>query len=104
MATSPDNKTIEQLKAAHGELRMVAGVVFRQPHRAEWDRYTDKLLSDKTQISRAARELAAACVVWPDSAALTKALDDRPALLLNQILSALTEMAGADDEEEVKKL
>lgn len=101
-----DQKTIDELKEKHGEkLSMIAGVVYRKPKRGEWDRYTDKLLADKSQMSRAARELAASCVVWPNQEAMNACLEDRPALLLNQILGALTEMAGGeDDEEEVKKL
>jgi|SRR5688572_16435991 len=105
MATSIDQKTVDELKQAHGpELRMIAGCVYRKPKRGEWDRYTDKILSDKSQISRAARELAASCVVWPSQEAMNAVLDNRPALLLNEILTALSEMAGAEDEEEVKKL
>lgn len=101
-----DQKTIDELKEKHGDkLSLVAGVVFRKPKRGEWDRYTDKLLADKNQMSRAARELAASCVVWPNQETMNAALEDRPALLLNQFLSCLTEMAGGDEEEEeVKKL
>lgn len=107
MATykKPTEAEIQKLKAEHGpELRLVAGIVFKKPNRATWDRYTDQLLAKKdSNMSRAAREIATACAVWPGPSALVEALDRRPTLLLNEFLSAITDMAN-DDEEEVETL
>jgi hypothetical protein len=103
----PNEQEVAQLKAKHGpDLTCVAGIVFRKPTRSEWDRYTDQLLAKKdSNMSRAAREIATACAVWPGPSAFAEALDRRPTLLLNEFLSAITDMANNDEEEvEVKKL
>jgi hypothetical protein len=104
-----DPKVLAELKAEHGP-RLVAvharkhTLIFRQPTRGEYDEWTDKTHSKKDEQSRHNRELAARTVVHPSEDALREVLDDQPAILGNQILSAVTELAGLEDEVTVAKL
>lgn len=100
---------IAELKAKHGDpLRAVealnAWLVFRKPTRHEYDRYTDKLTGDQAKMRSAAWELAQACIVAPDKAALTAAMDAEPTILIADILPALNDMAGDGREKRTVKI
>lgn len=96
---------IEVLKAKHGPLMSVDEHIFTRPTRAEYDRFVDDKVAEKP-MSVNARQLAQSCIVspWAD---FMKDLDQRPTLLLNEVLSAILELAGVGGEAtkvSVKKL
>lgn len=85
-------------KREHGDLvciRSEAGaLVFRKPKRVEWDSYTDKMGANNGERSKHSRELAQSCLVHPDAAGMRAIFDERPALLLNEVIDALGDLAG----------
>ncbi len=89
---------VDALKRDHGELRLISArigdLVFRKPKRVEWDKYTDKMGSDNGNRSTHSRELAQSCLVFPTPEGMREILDDQPALLLNEVIDTLGEMAG----------
>ena len=100
---------IAKLKAQNGpELTAVYArkgvIVFRKPTRVEYDLWSDKARINAAD-SAACRQLAQSCVVSPCTYDdLMLVIDDQPALLQNEISSAITAMAGLADKFEVKKL
>jgi hypothetical protein len=104
-----DPKIVEDLKAKHGpnlcgvKTRDGAVLVFKRPSRQEYDRWFDT--RDKAPSS-AARELAQACLVYPERNDMIAALEAQPALLMCKggISDAITDLAGLDQETELKKL
>lgn len=99
-----DDKTVEELKAKHGnELVEVAGLVFKRPDRSVFDRWFDQMQVDKSKSTMHARELATACLVYPDQQAFRAVIDARPGLLPIQILNAITDLAGFLDGSEDSK-
>lgn len=99
---------IAELKTAHGKLGLVtsasgAELVFRKPRRAEYDRWFDKREESPTT---AARELAQACLVYPDRDGMIAVLDDQPSLLMcgNGIIDTVTDLAGAVGGAAQKKI
>lgn len=104
-----DPKVIEGLKSQHGpdlcgvKTRDGSILVFRRPTRLEYDRWFD---TREKSPSSAARELAQSCIVHPGRDAMIAALDAQPALLMCKggISDALTDLAGLDQETELKKL
>lgn len=102
---------IAQLKQAHGPLMSVeieggADLVFKQPSRAEYDRWVDsKVAGGPATIN--ARQLAQSCLVEPTYDQFIEILAARPSLLLNEVLDALLELAGVGGDNAkaaVKKL
>jgi hypothetical protein len=103
-----DDKKIAELKAKHKDLQAVetpnGSLVFRKPSRAEYDRWFDKTQSTPGERTAAARELAQSCLVFPDRDGFIAILDEWPALLCAEVLSACTAGAGLQDTFPVKKL
>lgn len=101
-----DPKTIEDLKAKHGELRKitVGGEVFamRGPSRAEWRRFEEARV-DETKRGAARENLVRHCVVYPDAAGLEAILDRKPALLI-VLTEKASELAGLVGKVEDEKL
>ncbi len=100
---------IEQLKATHGAalscvLAKTGPLVFRKPTRTEYDRWFDKNAANKAESSKNARELAKACRVYPDEAGLDAALEATPAILMCEVLNAVTGLAGLQETFAVKTL
>ncbi len=96
-------------KKAHGDdLRVIAArsgkLIFKRPSRTAWDRYTDKMGADNGSRSSHSRELAQECLVHPTPDAMRAILDDQPALLLNEVIDTLGEMAGYGSKASVAKL
>ena len=96
-------------KKAHGDdLRVVASragkLVFKRPTRTAWDRYTDKMGADNGNRSAHSRELAQDCLVYPTPEQMRGILDDQPAILLNEVIDTLGEMAGYGSKASVAKL
>jgi hypothetical protein len=54
--------------------------------------------------SAASREFAQSCLVHPDRDSFIAVLDDVPALLCNEVLSAINSMTGLKEDYEIKKL
>lgn len=103
--------TAEQVaawKREHGDLRAIyaqaGALVFRKPGRGEWDRYIDKMGADNGNRSAHSRELAQACLVHPDPTGFRAILDEQPALLLNEVIDTLGDMAGFGGAATVAKL
>ena len=93
-----NDETRQKIKAANKGARMlqvtVAGTdtfVFKAPSRSEWDAWID---GDKSQNGM--RVMAKSCCVYPDDAdaAITKVLDQYPAVLGNGFADAIAELAG----------
>ena len=100
---------IAELKAQAGtELTAVFArkgiIIFRKPTRVEYDLWSDKARINAAD-SAACRQLAQSCLCSPCTYDdLMVVIDDQPALLQNEISSAITAMAGLADKFEVKKL
>jgi hypothetical protein len=77
---------IEELAGKHKRLAVVptaAGVVvFRNPKRAEWQRYMDTIFDEKKR-SKAVEQLARDLVVHPSAADFAAWLEDFPGLPLD---------------------
>jgi hypothetical protein len=104
-----DPQLVAKLKEQHGPYLIAVHakkhiLVFRKPTRGEYDEWSDKTHSDKAQQSRHNRELAKRTVVHPSEDALQEVLDDQPALLGAEILSAVTQLAGLQDTVHIAKL
>ena len=104
----PQSK-LDELKAAHGSplacvLSESGPLVFRKPQRTEYDRWFDKNATNKAESSKNARELVKACRVFPDEAGLDAALDRTPAILMCEVLNAVTGLAGLQETYPVKRL
>jgi len=104
-----DAKKIEELKANHGnELVLIESrkgpLVFRKPTRAEYDRWRDQVRSDGGNSSQHARELAKATLVHPDESGFDAAINDQPAILCQEVLDGVCELAGLGEKVTVKKL
>ncbi len=102
----PDERTIERLKAEHGEVYLLeaagVAVVARPPSRAEYRRFRARALDEKNRAD-ALEALTRACVVWPEQAEFDTLLEQKPALA--EVFGAkLLELAGAVEEAEIKKL
>ncbi len=102
-------EVILELKAKHGpELRAVRcrlhTLVFRKPSRGVYDRWRDQMTADRSQVSRIDREYAKGCIVWPSEQALDEVLEDQPAVLGADIVTALTSLAGITEDVTVEKL
>lgn len=99
------DEQITTLKAQHGDVLSIVQdpdgnmLVFKPPTRAVYDRWIDK--GDNKQPSANARELAQACLVFPDRDGMIAMLDKRPGMLLgkNGVLDTITGMAGLFGEE-----
>ncbi len=104
---TPDK--IAELKSAHGpELAAVTGptgvLVFKKPERAVYDKWLDHYNGEPLNRAATTRELAQNTLVFPDYAGFIAAIDREPALLMGEILGAITLLAGVRNDYEVKKL
>lgn len=105
-----DEKLVEELKAKYGspltaiQFPNEAVAVFRKPNRVEYDRFVDATRGRNVQPTTPTREIAKACLVHPQEGVFNEMLDAYPALLCNEILLSIQEMAGHLAEVPVKKL
>ncbi len=102
---------IDAVKAKHGEHCVALEalndwLIFRKPTRGEYDRYIDQITADKSNVRKAAWELAQSTIVDPSpgAGALTTAMDLEPAILLSDIVPALNSLVGDDREKRRVKL
>lgn len=100
---------VQTLKEKHGQDLVCvearkSDLVFRKPTRHEYDRWFDKMQSDKGAASAHARELAKSTIVHPDQDTLSLVLDDEPGILTTTIVDAVTDLAGLGAKSTVKKL
>jgi len=72
-------------------------LAFRKPTRDEHTRAVDRLSMGATATA-ARRELALACLIYPDQAGFVEAIDIEPALLLAEISPMLDQLAGEGKE------
>jgi hypothetical protein len=92
----PTAEKIEEYKSK-GALVLIGEHAFKRPTRPEYDRWVDgKVAGSPASVN--ARQLAQSCIVSPwDEFVAT--LDVRPSLLLNEVLSAILDLAGVDGED-----
>lgn len=100
---------VTELKAKHGDaLACVEGptgpLVFKKPSRLVYDKWRDKHVGGGEGQTANARELAQACLVFPEFSAFMATIDAEPALLMGEVLEAILSLAGAKNDYEVKKL
>lgn len=98
-----DEAVIEELKAKYSGRIVVltAGdysVIVRKPGRADWKLFVD-LTADPAKRAEAPDRLFWACVVYPDKAAVTAMLDDKPALS-TRFGGEIIDLAGGNMEVE----
>lgn len=101
-----DASLVDRLKAEHGEVYLVraagAEVVVRPPRRAEYRRFR-ALVMDESRRADALERLVRDCTVHPAPEELDDLLERKPALA--EVVGAkLLELAGAQEEAEIKKL
>ncbi len=99
----PEN-VLSELKQEHGDLVVVetpdGTLGFRRPKLAEYQRFTDKVGSQKT--SAGAREICTACVVYPAKDEAKSVLDKYPAVSFT-VAEGLNRLAGGEFEVEISK-
>jgi hypothetical protein len=104
--TETKDNRLDELRKQHGELAecTVEGVrlAFRKPNRAEYKRFTDQVGKDRQSKSAAIESFVLACGVYPDRAAVTAAIESKPAVAVH-LCPILEEMAGGDIEITVNK-
>lgn len=101
-----DKNTIDELKTAHGhELVLVraagAELVVRPPTTAEYRRAMDKIGEGERRRVPALEELGRCCCVYPDKAALSALLEQKPGLALTLGGKAL-ELSGVVESDAEK--
>lgn len=100
-----DPKVIEELKAKHGEVFLLASksheVVVRKPDRQIWRKFVT-LAADQSRRPDAIERIFLDCVVYPDAAGVQALLDRYPALA-QQFGAEVTDLAR-DGEVEKKVL
>jgi hypothetical protein len=79
-------------------------MVFKKPGRLVYDKWRDKHVVGGDGQTANARELAQACLVFPEFSAFIAAIEAEPALLMGEVLEAILLLAGAKNEYDVKKL
>lgn len=98
---------IAQLKAEHGAVVVIdtrfGKLVFKPPHHADFERFIDRISSDKNSKIAAARELCQMCVVHP-SLDEARVIFQRLPAIPPTIVVALGEIAGNDIEAVVQKM
>lgn len=101
-----DAKTIDKLKAEHGEIYAVetAGVtiVVRPPSRAAFRRFADRA-ADSNGRYLAMETLLRDCVVWPTLPELDALLERKPGIAA-PIAERLVQLAGAAQEADFRPL
>jgi hypothetical protein len=101
-----DEKTIEDLKAKHGEIHLLelesAEVIVKVPDRDAWRRYRD-MQRDEKRAAGAPERLLRDCCVFPDAAGLETLLAGRPGLVESFALKC-QEIAGLSDKVASRKL
>jgi hypothetical protein len=100
-----EQKTIDELKAKHGELHQLSSpnftVIVRKPDRQVWRKFCDAIVDERRRVD-AVERLFLDCVVYPESAAVNAMLDSKPALA-QQFGSEVADLAK-DGEVEKKVL
>jgi hypothetical protein len=77
---------------------------FRRPNSGEWLRYRSERSSDQVLVQASAmKTLCLACRIYPDAAAFSKAIDDRPGLV-EAISNELLPYAGAAQAKKVRRI
>jgi|SRR6478609_9993736 len=99
---------VTELKSKHGEflaevVTPLGSLVFKKPAREVYDRWADGQRSGRP-ASANCRELAAACLVFPEFKLYTEIIDALPGLVITEITNACTIHCGTLDTFEVKKL
>ena len=97
-----DLAKLEELKAKHGDLYDICGVVCKSPSRGAWGKFRSFAMDDKKK-SNAAESLVRDCAVLPAGQELDSLFDKQPALA-DSIAGKLAELAGVVGEIEAKKL
>lgn len=95
------------LKQKHGDdIHLVTAeeeqVIVRVPSQAEYQRFLDHA-AEKAKRTRAHETLTRSCVVYPEAAEFDRLLERRPGIA-TVVGDKLTELAGAVEHVEVKKL
>lgn len=103
----PDAKTIEALKAEHGDVLEAVSVddvtiIVRPPNRGEWKRFR-AAAQDQKKRSDAPGQLLRDVLVWPSLKEWDEILECKPALD-DTIAAEVAEMAGAVEGATRKKL
>lgn len=97
---------IAQLKAEHGAVVVIdtrfGRMVFKPPSQTDYERFIDKVVTDKGGKSAAARELCQMCVVYPSLDEVRETFKKLPAIPL-VVAPALVDLAGAELEVAVQK-
>lgn len=97
---------LDALAAKHGELRVYrtpnGALALKPPKSGDFQRFTDKLTSDKGSKYATMREIVLSCRVYPEREAAVALIDRYPGLVL-QAGTAINELAGTEFEAEVKK-
>ena len=101
-----ESAQLDELAKKYGEIR-----IYRTPHGAlalkspgpvDFQRFTDKLTSDKGSKYATMREIVMACRIYPEREAALSLLEHYPGIVL-QAGNAINELAGTEFEAEVKK-
>lgn len=98
---------IDALKAAHGELRKVTtkrgdAYVVRGATTAEWRRFRSESASDRARAN-ATETLVRACVVHPETAAFSAALEKQPGLV-EVLAEHVVQLSGAETDAQGEAL
>lgn len=100
-----DEKTIERLKAEHGEVHVLTvgdnEIAVRMPTVPEFDRFM-AAGADTKKVGPGLKQLVRDCLVHPSVAEFNEMVSRRPGLFL-PFGQAVAEIAGATVEAEVKK-
>lgn len=106
--TSIDQK-LEELHAKYGDLAIarpkgLGVVVCKTPEQEVWERFQEKCSSEAKGSSKATahREFVLSCLVYPTREEAI-AIFQRKAAIIVRLADKLADMAGADEEIEVKK-
>ena len=102
-----DDKTLADLKAAHGDDVLVVKTAkgeaaFRGATRSEFKRFQSIMFESKAGKAAAFEYLAAACCVYPDAATFQQWIDAKPGIPL-ACAGPLNKLAGVEIEEDEKK-
>lgn len=110
MSESNEGKSVDDLKAEHGEVCVVNSrggqMVFKPPPSAEYERFQDAIGNTGkkgSSIGPASRNLCLACVLIPSKDEARAIFAKQPALPL-KVADILADMAGADADVEIQKV
>lgn len=78
-------------------------VIAVQPSSGDWNRLVTVSIAEPSRRSKAMEDFARACIVWPSRADVDALNEERPAMLL-RFGDALSDIAGASEKINAKKL